>query len=301
MNDRVVLGVMFMLGFTIAAPLLDVFAKLATETIPIGQVTAARFIGQGLLMLPVCLAMRLGIALPRKLWGIVFLRAVLLLVSTYCFVGAISVMPLADALAIAFVLPFMLLLMGKFFNGEEVGPRRLTAAVVGFVGVVMVIQPSFAAFGAYALFPLGTAVSFAGYMVVTRRLSRNLHAVAMQYQTGLWGSLICVPVLWAFDGTGVWTLDPVMPDARFWGYLVGVGAFATLSHLLITLALSFAPSATLAPLNYMEIASSVFWGYVVFGDFPNGLALAGIGVILAAGLYVVWRERVNAAEAAASA
>ncbi len=301
MQDRVVLGVMLMLGFTVAAPLLDVFAKLAAAEIPVGQITAVRFIGQAIFMAPVCLALGLGLGMALPHLATTFLRAALLVVSTYCFVAAVAVMPLADALAIAFVLPFFLLLMGKFVNGEEIGPRRLGAAIVGFVGVVMVIQPSFAAFGAVALFPLGTAVSFAAYMVVTRRLSRHVHAVAMQYQTGIAGAAICIPVLWLADGSGIGPIDPVMPQGVFWTYLVGVGFFASVSHMLMTFALRFAPAATLAPLNYMEIISSVFWGYLVFGDFPNGLALAGIGVILAAGLYVVWRERVNAATTAASA
>lgn len=301
MADRVILGVLLMLGFTATAPLLDVAAKLAAATIPIGQVTMVRFLGQAVLMAPVCLLMGLSLNLPRPRLPAVTLRALLLMVSTYCFVGAIRVMPLADALAIAFVLPFLLLLMGKFVNGEEIGPRRLGAAVVGFGGVLMVIQPSFAAFGAVALFPLGTAVTFAAYMVVTRRLSRHMHPVAMQFHTGWVAVAICLPVLALGEGFGWPTLDPVTPRGVFWAYLAGVGAFATLSHLLMAFALRFAPSATLAPLNYLEIVSSVFWGFIVFGDFPNGLALGGILVIVSAGLYVVWRERVNAVTAAASA
>lgn len=301
MTDRVLFGVLLMLGFTVTAPLLDVMAKLAASAIPVGQVTAARFIGQALLMAPVCMILRLTLSLPRALFAPVAFRALLLVVSTYCFIAAIRVMPLADALAIAFILPFFLLFMGKFFNGEEIGPRRLTAAITGFAGVLMVIQPSFAAFGAVALFPLGTALGFAGYMVVTRRLSRHLHPVAMQYQTGLFGGLFCLPVLILAEGTGWPALDPVMPEGLFWLWLAGVGFFAALSHLLITFALRFAPAATLAPLNYLEIVSAVFWGFAVFGDFPNRLAFAGITVILASGLYVVWRERINEATTGASA
>ena len=301
MTDRVLLGVMLMLGFTAVAPLLDVFAKLAAAEIPVGEVTTARFLGQAVFMAPVCVAMRLGLGLRAGLVPAVALRAGLLIVSTFCFVAAIRVMPLADALAIAFVLPFVLLFLGRFVNGEEIGPRRLSAAVAGFIGVVVVIQPSFAAFGPVAFFPLATAVSFAGYMVVTRRLSRHLHPVAMQYQTGLVALVFCVPVLALADGRGWPALDPVLPAGVFWLYLLGVGFFATLSHLLMTFALRFAPSATLAPLNYMEIISAVFWGYLVFGDFPNATAMAGIAIILAAGLYVVWRERVSAATAAPSA
>lgn len=301
MTDRVFLGVLMMVGFTVTAPLLDVAAKLASASIPVGQVTTARFAGQALFMAPLCMGLGLGVGLPARLLAHVALRGVFLIVSTFCFFAAIRVMPLADALAIAFVLPFFLLFMGKFVNGEDIGARRLGAALVGFAGVVMVIQPSFAAFGPVALFPLGTAVSFAAYMVVTRRLSRHLHPVAMQFQTGVVATCLCIPVLLLADGRGWTALDPVMPQGIAWLWLVMVGLFASVSHLLITYALRFAPAATLAPLNYLEIVSSVFWGYLVFSDFPNRLALAGICVIMAAGLYVVWRERVTASSTTESA
>ena len=291
MNDRVVLGVGLMLMFCVTAPLLDVMAKLAAASIPVGQITTMRFLGQATLMLPVC------IALSHRAWPqkahlpLLFWRALFLILSTYSFVAAIRVMPIADALAIAFIEPFLILLMGKYLFGEEVGPRRLAAAAVGFVGVLMVIQPSFEAFGAVALFPLGTAVFFAAYMIVTRRLSREVHPVPMQFQTALVALVLCLPVMVVADGRGWPTLDPIMPEGVFWIWMVGVGFFATLSHMFMTYALRFAPSATLAPLHYMEIVSAVILGFLVFGDFPNTLALAGIAVILAAGLYVIHRER----------
>ena len=301
MTDRVLLGIALMLGFCVFAPLLDVMAKLAAAEIPVGQITTMRFLGQGALMLPVCLLMGHGLRLPRRLWGLVTLRGLLLILATYTFFAAIRVMPIADALAIVFIEPFLILLMGKVFFGEEVGPRRLGAAAVGFAGVLMVIQPSFQAFGAVAFFPLGTAVSFGAYMVVTRRLSRDLHPVAMQYHTAVWALMICLPVLWLADGRGWPSLDPVMPQGIFWLWMAGVGVFATLSHMLMTYALRFAPSATLAPLHYLEIVSSVILGYLIFADFPNRLALAGIAVILTSGLYVIHRERLTARAAMASA
>ncbi|MDH5797254.1 MAG: DMT family transporter [Paracoccaceae bacterium] len=291
MNDRVVLGIGLMLMFCATAPMLDVMAKLAAASIPVGQITTMRFLGQAALMLPVCLFLGHHAWPERAHLPLLTWRAIFLILSTYAFVAAIQVMPIADALAIAFVEPFLILLMGKFFFGEEVGPRRLAAAAVGFVGVLMVIQPSFEAFGAVALFPLGTAVFFAAYMIVTRRLSRHVHPVPMQFQTALVALVICLPVMGLADIRGWPTLDPVMPEGIFWLWMLGVGVFATLSHMFMTYALRFAPSATLAPLHYLEIVSAVILGFLVFGDFPNTLALTGIGVILAAGLYVIHRER----------
>ena len=293
-TDRILAGVALMLGFCVTAPLLDVAAKLASETVPVGQITAARFVVQCVLMAPFVWVMGLSLRVAREQWLALLFRAVLLLVSTFCFVAAISVMPLADALAIVFVAPFIVLLVGKFYLAEDVGPRRVAAALVGFVGVLFVIQPSFAAFGAVALFPLGTAVGFAFYILVTRGLSRRMHPVTLQFHTGLIASLLCLPVMILAQGTGAEQLDPVWPEGIVWLWLLGVGFFATLSHIMMTYALSLAPSATLAPLQYLELPVATFLGYVVFRDFPNALALTGIAIIIGAGLYMIHRERVTA-------
>ena len=88
-------------------------------------------------------------------------------------------------------------------------------------------------------------------------------------------------------------LDPVWPQGIFWLWLVGVGVAAAVSHMFITYALQYAPSSTLAPLHYLEIVSAVALGYLVFGDFPDAMTWAGIVVICASGLYVIYRERVT--------
>lgn len=293
-TDRVLAGVALMLGFCVTAPLLDVAAKLASGSVPVGQITAARFVIQCALMAPFVWFMGLSLRVPRAQWLALVMRAVLLMVSTFCFIAAISVMPLADALAIAFVAPFIVLLVGRFYLGEDVGPRRVGAAIVGFLGVLFVIQPSFAAFGAVALFPLGTAVGFAFYILVTRGLSRRVHPVTLQFHTGLVASLLCLPLIVLAQGTGSAFLDPVWPQGVVWLWLLGVGFFATLSHMMMTYALSLAPSATLAPLQYLELPVATLLGYLVFRDFPNALTLTGIAIIISAGLYMIHRERVTA-------
>jgi drug/metabolite transporter (DMT)-like permease len=295
-TDRILAGVALMLGFCVTAPLLDVAAKLASSSIPVGQITAARFVGQGALMAPFVGIMGLSLRVARGLWLTLVMRAVLLLVSTFCFIAAISVMPLADALAIVFVAPFIVLLVGKYYLGEDVGPRRAWAALVGFIGVLLVIQPSFAAFGAVALFPLGTAVGFAFYILVTRGLSRRMHPVTLQFHTGLIASLLCLPVMVLAQGTGSPLLDPVWPEGIAWAWLFGVGFFATISHIMMTYALSLAPSATLAPLQYLELPVATLLGYLVFSDFPNALTLTGITIIIGSGLYMIHRERVTASQ-----
>ncbi len=293
--DRILPGVALMLGFCATAPLIDVASKLAVQTIPVGQVTTARFIVQAAIMAPICLWLGHGLGVRRALLPRLAARAFCLIASTYCFVAAVKVMPIADALAIAFVEPFLLLLLGRAIFGDEVGPRRIAACAVGFAGSLLVIQPSFAAFGAVALLPLGTALFFALYMLATRGLSRHMHPVPMQFQTANVAMAMCLPIMVLADGRGWATLDPVWPTGLDWLWLGAVGAASALAHLLMTYALRLAPSATLAPLHYLEIISAAALGYLVFGDFPNALTWTGIGIITASGLYIIARERRTAA------
>ena len=298
MADRVLPGVGLMLLFCLTAPLIDVASKLAVATVPVGQVTAARFMVQAVVMAPFVAGA--AFVLPVRLIWPVMVRALFLMLSTFSFVSAVAVMPLADALAIAFVGPFVLLLLGRFVHGDAVGPRRIAASVVGFAGSLLVIQPSFATFGPVALWPLGTAVAFAAYMLVTRGLSGRIAPVPMQFHTAALGSLMILPVLVLAEGGGSAALDPVWPEGLAWVWLAGVGIASALSHLFITHALRLAPSATLAPLQYLEIVSAVTISFLVFGDFPDALTWAGIAVIVASGLYIIHRERRASAGPAAA-
>lgn len=291
-SDRILPGVVLMLAFCVLAPLLDVSAKLAAEAgVPVGQITTARFLVQGALMLPVVLWMGLPLGLTLRGFVFAFLRAVFLILSTFSFVSGIAVMPLADTLAIAFVEPFVLLLLAPLIFGDKVGPRRIAACVVGFGGAMLVIQPSLQVFGLVALWPLGTAFFFAFYMLVTRAISAWMHPVAMQFHTSWTGLLVCLPVMVLFDGGSVPALDPVMPVGWLWLALFGVGFWAAVSHMCMTYALKFAPAATLAPLHYFEIVVAVAFGYLIFDDLPNLMTVAGIVVIIASGIYIIHRER----------
>jgi drug/metabolite transporter (DMT)-like permease len=294
-RDTTLQGVILMLAFCVIAPLLDVAAKLSAENgVPIGQITAARFLVQTALMIPVVLWMGLSIRLSPRALGYTTLRALFLIVSTFAFVSGIQVMPIADALAIVFVEPFILLILGYFIFGDQVGPRRIAACAVGFCGALLVIQPSLAAFGPVALWPLATAFLFAFYMLVTRAISAWMHPVTMQFHTSWTGLLLCLPIMILAEGSGIPSLDPIWPEGLNWLWLFGVGFWAAVSHMCMTYALKFAPSATLAPLHYSEIVTAVILGYLIFGDFPNSMTWAGIAVIVSSGLYIIHRERLAA-------
>lgn len=293
-DDRVLLGVGLMLGFCAVAPMIDVFAKLATAHVSVGMVTLGRFLFQALLMLPILWAMGLTLRLPAGTFWLVALRALTSVGSTFSFVAAVSLMPIADALAIAFVEPFVLMLLGAIALRETVGWRRITASVVGFGGSLFVIQPSFVAFGPVALLPLATAVFFALYMLITRQLSRRLAPVPMQLHTAWVAVLICGPLLALGGVSGAGAIAPAWPSLAVWGLLFGTGLAASVAHLFMTYALRFAPSATIAPLAYAEIVTAVAAGWFFFGDFPAGLVWIGIAIVTGSGIYVIHREHVVA-------
>ena len=283
-------GVLLMVGFCILAPLLDASSKLATDAIPVGQITAARFVFQGLCMLPVFLLMRLDWRASRRDLVLLAARAVCLMLSTYSFVAAVQYMPIADAIAIVFVMPFMLMFLGKVIFGNPIGARRIYASAVGFAGALLVIQPSLQSYGLVALFPLGCALAFSFYEMATQAMSNRVHPVTMQLHTTIAGSLLCLPILWLAHGSGLAEFDPVMPDALNWLWLFGVGFWAAVSHLCMTVAMKYAPAATLAPLHYLELPMAVFLGFAIWGDFPNALTWAGIVLIVGSGLYIISHE-----------
>ncbi len=295
-QDRTLFGIALMLAFCVLAPLLDTASKLATATIPVGQITAARFLVQGALMVPVALLMGYSWRLGPREAQLLLARAVFLIASTYGFVAGVQVMPIADALAIVFVEPFILLILGHLIFGDQIGPRRIIASIIGFIGALFVIQPSLTAFGLVALFPLLSAFCFAAYMLVTRAMASTVPPVMQQLHTSIAGSLICLPIIALADVTHWPTLDPVMPEGWAWLWLFGVGFWAAVSHMCMTLALKFAPASTLAPIHYLEILPAILLGYLVFGDFPNMLTWIGIAIIVGSGLYIIHREQQLAAQ-----
>jgi drug/metabolite transporter (DMT)-like permease len=285
------LGIGLMVLFCVLAPLQDSFAKLIGEAVAVGQIAATRFVFQAALLLPLA-AFIGGLHRPgRAEAGLHLARGALLLVATAMFFTAIRFMPIADAIAIFFVEPFILTLLGGLLLGEPIGPRRYVACGIGFAGALLIIQPSFEAVGAVALLPLVTAFCFAFYMILTRRMATRMHPVTLQAYTGLAALVLALPVLWAFDGSGLAPLDPAWPAARELRLLVALGLVATLSHVCISFALAFAPASLVAPIQYLEIVAATGFGYYFFGDLPDPLSVAGIALIVGSGLFVFFRER----------
>ena len=290
-GDRPFLGILLMVGFCVLAPLSDATAKFLATSYTLGTLVLVRFGIQALTMVPLALRGGTGLNLPGWVWRLCAWRAVLHIAGLWLMFASFRFLPLADAVAIAFVMPFIMLLLGRYVLDEVVGARRLAACVVGFAGTLMVIQPSFASGGAAAVLPLGVAVVFALFMLVTRQVAKAADPITLQAASGLVALALLGAITLAGPPLGWSDAAPSWPKGVDWMLFAALGAIGTIAHLFMTWSLRFAPSATVAPVQYLEIPFATLVGWLVFRDFPNGLALAGIAVTMAAGLYILFRER----------
>ena len=296
-SGDVTTGIVLMIIFALIAPGIDIFAKLATQTIPPGEVAFSRFVVQFVLLLPIVLWR--GALGGQTLFtlGSHALRGLLIGIATVCFISAIQKMPVADAISIFFVEPMIVTILGGVLLGEKVGWRRYLACLVGFIGAMIVVRPSFDELGWVALLPIGTAFAFSFYLLLTRHLAPREDPFAMQSYAGIFGGLFVGTALWLGSGTGSPIFDPVWPDAYGWFLMIGVGVVATISHLFLVFAFRKAPASVLAPLQYLEIVAATVFGYLVFNDFPDALKWLGIAIIIASGLFIFWREQITASRA----
>ena len=290
-TDRPLLGIALMLGFCALIPLGDAVAKILSTRIPVGQIVLARFAAQGLILAPVALMLGISLRLPSRVMPKVILRTLLQMAGITAMFMALRYLPLADAVAIAFVMPFIMLLLGKYVLKEEVGLRRLLACVVGFAGTLLVIQPSFAEVGLNALWPLAVAVIFSVFMMVTRTLARDTDPIAIQAVSGGIACLLMAGFFALGYGFSIEELNTALPATPELKLLALAGVLGTMAHLLMTWSLRYAPTSTLASMQYLEIPVAVFVGWMVFSELPNSIAACGIALTVAAGLYAVLRER----------
>jgi drug/metabolite transporter (DMT)-like permease len=295
--DRPLFAILLMLAFCATATLADALAKLLGGQVPLFLLITLRFGFQALILLPILWAGGGSLRMRPRAVALNALRTVLQVFGIAAMYSALRFLPLANAIAIAYVEPFLMLLLSHFVLREEVGPRRLLACVVGFAGTLLVIKPSFLQAGAAAFLPLAVAVIFALYMMLTRQISREADALSLQASSGVMASVVLIPLALVAP-FGLPALGPALAAPQPWALLVGLGVTGTFAHLFMTWSLRHAPAATVAPVQYMEIPFATLTGYLVFADFPDGLALAGIALTVAAGVYIVWRERMALAQPA---
>ena len=269
----------------------DAVAKILGQSIPLGQLLLVRFAVQAIILIPMVWATKLVWRMNGWVLKLAFLRTVLHIFGIGAMFTALQYLPLADAVAIAFVMPFIMLLLGKYILGADVGARRLIACIVGFIGTLLVVQPSFANVGWPALLPMVVAVNFSFFMLITRQIAKETNPIGLQAVSGVMAVGIMVPALAITAGMGIDALTLIPPTGFEWSMLGAIGVLGTLAHLRMTWSLRYAPLATLAPMQYLEIPIATVIGFWVFKDLPNGLAAVGIAITIAAGVYIILRER----------
>ena len=274
---------------------LDATAKhlVSHSQLHTAEVVWLRFAGQMLLMAVILGPGALPDLLRTQKLPLQILRSCLMAATTTFNFIAVQYLRLDQTVSIAFLAPLVVAALAGPILGEWVGWRRMVAICVGFLGILIVVRPGFTdvhwAFGISLL----SMLAYAFFMLVTRKLSPFDPPLVTLFYALLVGTIFGAPIAFA---NWVWPAD-----IWEWAKLLSLGAFGGMGHYLLILAYRLAPASSVTPFLYFQILSMVTLGYVIFGDVPDHWSLAGSAVIIAAGIYLVNRERSSArAEALAA-
>jgi drug/metabolite transporter (DMT)-like permease len=211
-------------------------------------------------------------------------RSVMQFVSMGCIFTAFGLMPLADATAITFASPLFLTMLSIPLLGEQVGVYRWSAVIVGFAGVLIMVQPGPGLLHSGALFPLANALINACVTVAIRRMTLTEASTTLVFYqtlvTGLIG-LVLLPFFWTTPDL----LDLALFSAT--GLLSGIAQFWWMQGC------RFVPAAVAAPFSYTSMIWSLALGYLVWSDVPRTAVLAGATIVIASGLYILYRETIR--------
>lgn len=271
--------VLLILGLAVVA-MVDALVKLLSADLPMVMIQWGRFCTGLAILLPIVLAVG-----GRAIWSpsrplTHLLRAGVMAPATLLFGTAISGMPLADAIAIAFVYPFMIAVLAVVFLNERASLRDWIAIAGGFVGVLIVMRPDFGHIDGHAVLAFITGCLFAAYLIMTRTLSGDAGALQLAFYPILVSALtfsLIVPQHW------------VTPSTYHVLLLVITGTISVLAHGIIILAVRLAPAPRLAPFGYSEIIWAVLIGFLLFGDLPDAVTWLGIAVIVSSGVLIALR------------
>jgi drug/metabolite transporter (DMT)-like permease len=282
-ENRALAGILFFITGNLLTAIVDAVAKSMTSDVHVLQITWGYFTTMAVLVGGYVVVARLPRArfMDTKLVGLHLARAALLVTTVSALFTGLAYIPLADAVAIMFSAPLFITALSVPFLGERVGVHRWSAVVIGLAGVIVIVQPG-GAMEWPVLMPLAAALSFAAFQILTRRLMvSEPPLVALFYiSTGacLWSSLIVV-FIWS-----PLTVEQI-------GMFAGIGLLGVFAHLCIIKAFQAAQASFLAPFNYVKLVWAAVLGYLMFGDIPDNRVLIGSAVIIATGLYLLWRER----------
>lgn len=272
------------IGYMIAAVFfftaMDATVKALSPIVGTVPSLWARYAGQMALVLVLVLPRLRGVVRTRypKLH---FIRSVLLMGATGFFFLGLANIGLTEATAIMNVNPVLVTLGAAVFLGESLGMRRIFGIGAAMIGALIVIRPGSDVFSPYAVLPLGAAICYSSYALITRRVGRDEDVWTSLFYTGLVGTVIltiAVPFFW------------VSPGPKGWLLMVVLAGFGTAGQLLLIRALAEGEAGMLAPYAYLGLVFATLWGALFFSEFPDQWTMLGALVIAGAGLYVWQRE-----------
>ena len=262
---------------------LDASVKWLSDHVDPLQTVWARYVGSVLIVsVFVNQYTSPGVSRTLRPWLQAF-RSVLLLASTILNFIALKYLQLAETISIQFATPFLIALLAGPMLGEWVGPRRMIAICIGFLGVLIVTRPGFGGLHPASFLAMAGTVCYALYGITTRMLAASDSSRTTMFYSGFAGVVVMTPIL-----PFVWTT----PDSWLvWVLLGSVGFYGAFGHWLLILAHARAPAPILAPFIYGQLVWMLLLGYIVFGDLPDRWTMIGAGVVISSGLYLLYRER----------
>ena len=272
---------LFIIAWTFI-PIMDGLAKYLSATLPVIQIVWARYFFTCILIVPIIINLYGKKFLFSENYSLQIYRGSFLVGATICFFFAISVMPLAEALALAFVYPLFIILLSPFLLKERVDLKQFLAVIIGFAGILFIIKPGFREFNIIYILPLGTGLFYSLYMIFTSKLVNSDTPFKTLAFTGLVG-LLSMSLLQPF----VW----VGPTIYEWILMLAMGTVAAVGHFLIILSFRFAKASVLAPFSYWEILTNIIIGYYFFGNIPDNWSWLGIVIIIGSGIYILVQSR----------
>lgn len=289
--DRVALaGIGLMLLGYFMFSLNDAMGKWLVTGYSVAQVMLVRSVGAFLLIAPALSRQPAGALWRLERPGLQALRALMAMLDTMLFYGATVYLPLADVMTFYMAGPIYMAALSHMFLGERLSGRQWIAIGLGFVGVVIALRPSSAAFSWTSLIALVGSVSFSVSLILSRRLRGTADPVLACWQISAAvmgaGGLLIGNMLFGDTVPGSW----VTPGWRDLGAMLLLGCVACAANLMMTRALKTLPASTLAPLQYTLLLWAVIFGYMFFGDVPDLQLVIGCAVIVAAGALLLRRR-----------
>lgn len=281
-EDRAHRGIVLILIAWFAFAVVDTGAKWAAMlAYPAAQIAFFRYIGHFVVSSAFVLRGRDNLFLPRH-FGLVLLRAFLLVCATLSNFWILRELPLTVTSAIMFSTPVIVCFLSMIILQERVGWWRWSAILLGFVGVLIVIRPFGTAFHPMMVMAVMNALFLAIYSLLTRRLAGEVSTDVMQFWMGLTGTAILLPpAIWLWH-----TPTSVME----WAVLISLGIFAWVGHQWLTTAHRFATANTLMPFTYSFLVYLTVLSFLIFGHVPSVWTLIGAGIIMLSGLIIWHRE-----------